>query len=158
MNSTTFKDLTLPTKHNWCSSVNLQMYVLLACQDLEKGGLKDKPGKSIDMYHTCYSLSGLWCAQLVDAEIIESESETKSESIKSETNKSTKLFQNKDVFGDPNNELLKNDPFYNICLDKSLMLSEYFKNHADKWTAPNGELGREGKGVVAWKRRFKAFS
>lgn len=29
----------------------------------ENGGLKDKPGKSRDFYHTCYALSGLSVSQ-----------------------------------------------------------------------------------------------
>lgn len=28
-----------------------------------KGGLRDKPGKPVDYYHTCYCLSGLAAAQ-----------------------------------------------------------------------------------------------
>lgn len=35
-------------------------YVLCCCQN-EKGGLKDKPGKKADFYHTNYSLLGLSC-------------------------------------------------------------------------------------------------
>lgn len=42
----------------------LQEYILICCQD-PKGGLKDKPGKSVDYYHTCYALSGLSVAQYV---------------------------------------------------------------------------------------------
>jgi len=40
----------------------LQAYILLCCQVLD-GGLRDKPGKSPDYYHTCYCLSGLTLAQ-----------------------------------------------------------------------------------------------
>lgn len=40
----------------------LQGYILLCCQVLE-GGLRDKPGKARDYYHTCYCLSGLSTAQ-----------------------------------------------------------------------------------------------
>ena len=36
----------------------LQKYVLLCCQG-KKGGLKDKPGKNVDLYHSMYSLAGL---------------------------------------------------------------------------------------------------
>ena len=39
------------------------MYVLLCGQDHEYGGLRDKPGKSSDYYHTCYALSGLSACQ-----------------------------------------------------------------------------------------------
>ena len=40
----------------------LQEYVLGCCQHVF-GGLVDKPGKSRDFYHTCYSLSGISTAQ-----------------------------------------------------------------------------------------------
>ena len=40
----------------------LQQYILHCAQVLE-GGLRDKPGKQRDFYHTCYNLSGLSCAQ-----------------------------------------------------------------------------------------------
>lgn len=36
----------------------LQKYILLCCQG-SKGGLQDKPTKSVDIYHTMYALSGL---------------------------------------------------------------------------------------------------
>lgn len=40
----------------------LQEYVLLLAQ-APSGGLRDKPGKSADAYHTCYNLSGLSTSQ-----------------------------------------------------------------------------------------------
>jgi protein farnesyltransferase subunit beta len=40
----------------------LQQFILGACQSAS-GGLKDKPGKQPDFYHTCYALSGLSLAQ-----------------------------------------------------------------------------------------------
>ncbi|XP_068336017.1 protein farnesyltransferase subunit beta-like isoform X1 [Pyrus communis] len=43
-------------------SIALQQYILLCSQE-EKGGMKDKPGKSRDFYHTCYCLSGLSVCQ-----------------------------------------------------------------------------------------------
>lgn len=42
--------------------LSLQFWILSACQGT-KGGLKDKPGKGVDYYHTCYCLSGLSSAQ-----------------------------------------------------------------------------------------------
>jgi prenyltransferase beta subunit len=42
--------------------LKLQRYLLYACQQLE-GGLRDKPGASRDLYHTCYCLAGLSLAQ-----------------------------------------------------------------------------------------------
>ncbi|BGP50200.1 CAAX farnesyltransferase (FTase) subunit beta [Rhodotorula kratochvilovae] len=40
----------------------LQQYVVLVAQ-APNGGLRDKPGKSVDAYHTCYNLSGAASAQ-----------------------------------------------------------------------------------------------
>ena len=38
----------------------LQLWLLAACQlESRKGGMRDKPGKGPDYYHTCYCLSGL---------------------------------------------------------------------------------------------------
>lgn len=46
------------------SRVGLQEYVLIAAQG-PNGGLRDKPSKGTDAYHTCYNLSGLASAQHV---------------------------------------------------------------------------------------------
>lgn len=40
----------------------LQKYILMCCQG-PKGGLKDKPTKSVDLYHTMYALCGLSLSQ-----------------------------------------------------------------------------------------------
>lgn len=40
----------------------LERYILLCAQDIH-GGLRDKPSKSRDFYHSCYNLSGLSIAQ-----------------------------------------------------------------------------------------------
>lgn len=42
--------------------VRLQSYLLACCQAPD-GGLRDKPGKGRDLYHTCYALGGLAVAQ-----------------------------------------------------------------------------------------------
>lgn len=44
------------------SQAGLQDYILYCCQ-IEGGGLRDKPGKGRDYYHTCYCLSGLASSQ-----------------------------------------------------------------------------------------------
>jgi protein farnesyltransferase subunit beta len=46
-----------------CDMLALQFWILQACQVKERGGLRDKPGKHVDFYHTCYCLSGLSIAQ-----------------------------------------------------------------------------------------------
>ncbi|XP_004489283.1 protein farnesyltransferase subunit beta [Cicer arietinum] len=43
-------------------SIALQQYILLCSQE-QDGGLRDKPGKRRDHYHTCYCLSGLSLCQ-----------------------------------------------------------------------------------------------
>eukprot|EP00124_Ichthyophonus_hoferi_P004880 Ihof_evm1s601 gene=Ihof_evmTU1s601 len=52
----------IPDKDYVYSRVALQQYILLVCQN-SQGGFFDKPGKSVDFYHTCYALSGLSSAQ-----------------------------------------------------------------------------------------------
>jgi protein farnesyltransferase subunit beta len=47
-------------------SLSLQRYILVGCQ-AAMGGLRDKPGKYPDLYHTCYCLSGLSIAQHADS-------------------------------------------------------------------------------------------
>jgi protein farnesyltransferase subunit beta len=51
------------TSTNICNRAALGRYILAACQEKKPGGLKDKPGKSADAYHTCYNLAGLSAAQ-----------------------------------------------------------------------------------------------
>ena len=55
-----------PTDFSGSLSFNqkaLQKYILYCGQNFENGGLRDKPGKTRDFYHCCYSLSGLSVAQ-----------------------------------------------------------------------------------------------
>ena len=42
--------------------IMLQRYILLCAQDVN-GGLRDKPSKPKDFYHSCYNLSGLSVGQ-----------------------------------------------------------------------------------------------
>lgn len=54
------------TDASGCLSFNqkaLQRYILHCAQNTEGGGLRDKPGKPRDFYHSCYALSGLSIAQ-----------------------------------------------------------------------------------------------
>ncbi|KAI4320467.1 hypothetical protein MLD38_033943 [Melastoma candidum] len=52
-------------------SLALQQYILL-CSQLRDGGLRDKPGKNRDFYHTCYCLSGLSASQYSSSKDLES--------------------------------------------------------------------------------------
>lgn len=49
-----------------CDELALQQYILLCSQQTPDGGLRDKPGKPRDYYHTCYALSGLAALQHFD--------------------------------------------------------------------------------------------
>merc|ERR1711865_612315 len=82
----------LPDSHLWFLPSPLQVYVLLACQH-PSGGLRDKPGKSADYYHTCYAISGASACQFSLDEPC--------------------------VVGDKSNLLARTDVFYNILLEKS---------------------------------------
>ncbi|KAK0708247.1 terpenoid cyclases/protein prenyltransferase alpha-alpha toroid [Lasiosphaeris hirsuta] len=53
-----------PVPESLFSREGLIRYILCCCQDQSKrGGLRDKPGKMSDAYHSCYVLSGLSSAQ-----------------------------------------------------------------------------------------------
>eukprot|EP00474_Spongospora_subterranea_P010668 CRZ11126.1 hypothetical protein [Spongospora subterranea] len=48
---------------NWLFNADaLQKYIVCCCQSLS-GGIKDKPEKNPDLYHMCYSLSGMSIAE-----------------------------------------------------------------------------------------------
>lgn len=75
----------------------LQRYVLECCQ-LEHGGLRDKPGMSRDLMHTCYALSGLSITQHYGGgECVEG------------------------------NELRRTNPVYNLCTDKFERAWDFFR-------------------------------
>mmetsp|Transcript_20327 Transcript_20327/g.33524 ORF Transcript_20327/g.33524 Transcript_20327/m.33524 type:complete len:416 (+) Transcript_20327:265-1512(+) len=79
------------------SQIRLEQYILVCCQ-FPQGGLRDKPGKNRDQYHTCYSLSGLSVAQ-----------------------------QNGSVvWGDSGNKLKATDPVYNVEKGKLKKAMQYF--------------------------------
>jgi len=92
-----------PLFHN----IALQQYILLCAQVLE-GGLRDKPGKNRDHYHSCYCLSGLSVSQysaMTDSD-------------------SCPLPQH--VLGPYSNLLEPIHPLYNIVLDKYHTAYEFF--------------------------------
>ena len=55
----------------------------------------------------------------------------------------------------PSNRLKPIDPFYNVGLDKSQRLAEYWRHLGEEFVSPTlGEKGTEGVGVVEWRKRF----
>jgi len=45
-------------KLHWIDKTALLKFII-ECQDLEDGGISDKPGNVRDVYHTCFGLAGL---------------------------------------------------------------------------------------------------
>ncbi|KAI9209874.1 terpenoid cyclases/protein prenyltransferase alpha-alpha toroid [Polychytrium aggregatum] len=96
------------------SRERLQEYILICCQD-ESGGLRDKPEKGPDYYHTCYCLNGLsaaqhhyrWNTELNDFEVHE-----------------TAVC----VVGDRSNLLEPTHPVYGVLLENVAKAIDYFKD------------------------------
>ncbi|CAH1975928.1 unnamed protein product [Acanthoscelides obtectus] len=79
----------------------LQEYLLICCQN-PTGGLIDKPGKHKDVFHTCYTLSGLSVAQ--------------------------RFLNKKRVLGSYRNELIETHPLYNVRPDLARKALLHFNN------------------------------
>ncbi|CAM9224600.1 unnamed protein product [Phaeothamnion confervicola] len=101
----------------------LQRYILTCAQQWD-GGLRDKPGKQRDYYHTCYNLSGLSAAQhcLSPPAFGGGGGGGAGAAVPS-------------VLGDPSNELRPTNPAYNICEDRVQAAMTFFArlpcHHAD---------------------------
>ncbi|KAK3165378.1 hypothetical protein QOZ80_1AG0032420 [Eleusine coracana subsp. coracana] len=92
-----------PLFHN----IALQQYILLCAQVLERG-LRDKPGKNRDHYHSCYCLSGLSVSQ------------------HSAMTDSDPCPLPQHVLGPYSNLLEPIHPLYNVVLDKYHTAYEFF--------------------------------
>ena len=100
-----------PTSHNGHMSFNqllLQRYILL-CSQQTTGGLRDKPGKSRDYYHTCYSLSGLAISQRTPPN-------------KNNNSSDGEVF----VYGDACNLVNNTNPIFNIGEEALSQAVEYY--------------------------------
>lgn len=123
----------LPDSHLWFPPNPLQVYVLLACQH-PSGGLRDKPGKSSDYYHTCYSLSGMAAVQHGNG-----------------------TPESKTIVG-AENELERIDVYYNVLLEKSHRKCAYF-DALPPLKVDGKELKTgEGKGVRLNRERILGAS
>lgn len=96
--------------------VMLQRYILLCAQDVN-GGLRDKPSKPKDFYHSCYNLSGLSIAQ----HALSSSWPSKScEAGDDDTNLNS-------LFGDASVNIVgKTDVVLNIRLERVMYATEQF--------------------------------
>ncbi|GAA5901755.1 hypothetical protein JCM8208_003577 [Rhodotorula glutinis] len=87
----------------------LQQYITLVAQ-APSGGLRDKPGKPADAYHTCYNLSGAASAQHKPRALSRRARRALGEAALAwEVPPSNKV-----VYGDPANELVPAHPVFNI--------------------------------------------
>ncbi|KAI1724031.1 prenyltransferase and squalene oxidase repeat domain-containing protein [Ditylenchus destructor] len=82
----------------------LENYILVVCQDIHSGGLRDKPDKKPDLYHTCYCLAGLSIAQ--------SYAKTKN-----------------DIVGGFVNAVEDVHHLYNVCMNVETLARAYFLEH-----------------------------
>ncbi|CAI2353398.1 unnamed protein product [Caenorhabditis sp. 36 PRJEB53466] len=82
----------------------LEEYVIVGCQSIH-GGFRDKPEKPVDMYHTCYVLSGLSIAQKYS------------------------LAREGEVLGGPANTLAEINPVFNVTVASEQFAKEYFTSH-----------------------------
>lgn len=96
---------TDPLFHNFA----LQQYIIL-CSQVVDGGLRDKPGKGRDFYHTCYCLSGLSVCQHIMVEDSESSPLPR------------------EVLGPYSNLLEQIHPLYNVVLDRYYEAYEFFSS------------------------------
>jgi protein farnesyltransferase subunit beta len=88
----------------------LERYILLCAQEVT-GGLRDKPSKPRDFYHTCYNLSGLSIAQ---------HSSSSMSPASDDENETEKV-----GFGDPKQTLVgQTHPCYNLRIDRVAAILE----------------------------------
>jgi len=114
-----------PSSENWLfDHMALQRYLLVCCQMNSVGGLRDKPGKRPDHYHTCYCLSGLSVAQHSLASM--AAPSNASESSSSTSSDSPAASSSSWVLGSPENRLRPTNPLYNICVDRLTPALAYF--------------------------------
>ncbi|PVU96651.1 hypothetical protein BB561_001045 [Smittium simulii] len=113
-----------PTSDFLFDRMALQKYIILCCQKNNVGGLRDKPGKSPDYYHTCYCLSGLSLAQNGVVNLLSNSSQD----LDSTATLGYKLFNNENlIFGSQKNAVPEINPVFNISPDKLNNWVKYFK-------------------------------
>lgn len=111
----------------------LQRYILHCGQNVDAGqggGMRDKPGKSRDYYHSCYALSGLSISQSFSVS-----QGTRKETKSKDSNEAGFFAQEKrggkksaQVFGDVSNLLEPTSAVFNIGLPKLHQALTFFEN------------------------------
>jgi len=111
-------------------------------QNVELGGLRDKPNKTRDFYHTCYSLSGMSIAQNTiirappdDPELVTAVMHYCTNTSPSATDDVDDMlpeidmhWKSKQVYGDINNLLEPTSVVFNIGLVKLKSTLEFFQS------------------------------
>jgi len=97
-------------------SYALQEFVLYMCQD-ETGGLRDKPDKLPDPYHTCYTLSGLSIAQTFSRRQNDLRRKFQSTALKEDPSP---------LIGGEQSVLVEIHPLYNVCLTLFELARDFF--------------------------------
>ena len=96
--------------------VMLQRYILLCAQDVN-GGLRDKPSKGRDFYHSCYNLSGLSVAQHTLCSWPPTSCDTRSDDEKTNS-----------LFGDREFNILgRTDPVLNVRVERARAAANFFR-------------------------------
>ena len=104
----------------------LERYILLCAQDVS-GGLRDKPSKQRDFYHTCYSLSGLSIIQHYG-----SDNDATKTSTTSESGGDSGTAACPDWFGHrSSNWVRQTHPCYNIRIERVQHVLDHFRNLDD---------------------------
>ena len=98
----------------------VQGYTLLCCQT-KKGGLIDKPEKSVDLYHTCYSLCG--------ASIAQSMSLYKQLYVDRDFSGKNDFSHSALLANDPSSKLSRVHPLYNVQHEKIAAAKAYYATH-----------------------------
>lgn len=134
----------------------LQGYIILCCQQ-GQGGLKDKPTKYPDIYHTCYSLSGMSISQgkenfkglFADPPEIDTSKYTgipdvgniefldEGEEVNDTQAESDKRDHQVLISGITNNALIRINPVYNGRFDKVEKARSYFRQKVKKLKEQN---------------------
>ncbi|RYH29319.1 hypothetical protein EON65_08910 [archaeon] len=109
----------------------LQRYILHCAQNTDNGGMRDKPSKSRDFYHSCYSLSGLSIAQRSITAEIKSPDEVSilghvPDDLVGYENALERRYTGAEVYGDLNNLLKPTSVVYNIGLEQLKRSIDYF--------------------------------
>lgn len=102
----------------------LQRYILLCAQD-PNGGLRDKPSKGRDFYHSCYNLSGLSVSQHVLSHYCEEVRNSTNEEASSLHGSSQCLYQS-----EQKNLLGATHPVFNIRVERvQSIVNSFIKNN-----------------------------